>query len=244
MEVLTNELSRSIVLVCDKLVLATGLTSQPFSPDIPRADGFSGTISRVHAKDVGSYCRSKLGYQPILNTEKNSSEDSEDRLLEGRTLRKVAIQGGAKSSFDFVHLFASLHRYNTELQLNVEYQKPVEVHWIIRNQGSGVAWMAPPMAKLPNGKSVASDKQASTRICGMITPCVYGLPKSISVVRAQSKLGWNLQMRGSWTHRVLHGNPVGRFAIRQLWKSVDCQFIKSVSYASDSKMRLLRPTRG
>lgn len=231
---ITTNASSQIVLVCDKLILATGLTSEPFSPDIPRADG-SADIPRVHAKDVGTYCRENLGYQPIPSEkEPIRSDDS------GPTLRRVAIQGGAKSSFDFVHLFASLHRNNPCLR---EHQTPIEVHWIIRQQGSGASWMAPAMSKLPNGQSVASDKQASTRICGMLTPCVYSLPKRITLQRSQSKLGWRLRTEGSWTRRLLHGNSVGRFLVRQLWKSVDCQVYRSVDYTS-AKMEKLRPSRG
>ncbi|PLB43432.1 hypothetical protein P170DRAFT_459815 [Aspergillus steynii IBT 23096] len=243
-EILTSRSPQSIVLLCDKLILATGLTSQPFSPDIPHADERSEMVPRIHAKDVGNYCRDNLGYHPIPSTEKESSEDSDDRSIKAQVLRRVAIQGGARSSFDFVHLFASLHKSNPELQLKVENQEPIEVHWVIREQGSGAAWMAPPMSELPNGQYVASDKQASTRLCGILTPCVYSLPKRITLVRSPSALRWRFQTEGSWTRRFLHGNPVGRFLVRQLWKSVDCQVNKSADYTSDSKMELLRPTRG
>ena len=63
----------------------------------------------IHAKDVGEWAREHLGYQPLKAPDSEvvsiPPKDSPDPQL-----RSVAIYGGAKSSFDLVHFFATLHR--------------------------------------------------------------------------------------------------------------------------------------
>ncbi|PLN80192.1 hypothetical protein BDW42DRAFT_194625 [Aspergillus taichungensis] len=234
----------SITLICDKLILATGLTSEPNVPVIPdRTEaGEKETLPRVHAKEVGRYCRENLGYRPIPRAKKKKKDGDEIHIPGGQNLRTVVVQGGAKSSFDFVHLFASLHRDLPSHSLDSKHPEKVQIHWVIREKNAGLAWMAPPESKLPNGRFLPSDKAASTRLMGMLTPCVYNTPKRIGLSRPSGDpWGWRPRVEGTWWCRLFHGNPVGRFAIRQLWTSIDRGIKMSAGYDSDSKMEKLRP---
>ncbi|KAF3937967.1 hypothetical protein ABW19_dt0203931 [Dactylella cylindrospora] len=66
----------------DKLVLATGLTSEPFLPQIKGSESFERPL--FHAKDLLQHS---------------------DELL--KTAKKVTVFGGSKSAWDAVYLFAS-----------------------------------------------------------------------------------------------------------------------------------------
>lgn len=235
----------SITLICDKLILATGLTSEPNIPNIPDETeaGEKDCLPRIHAKEVGQYCRENLGYRPIPRAKKKKKDSDEIRTLDEQKLRTVVVQGGAKSSFDFVHLFASLHRDVPLHSLDSKHPTKVQVHWVIREKNAGLAWMAPPESKLPNGRFAPSDKAASTRLVGMLTPCVYNTPKRIAISRptGADAWGWRPRVEGTWWCRLLHGNPVGRLAVRRLWNSIDRDIKMSAGYDSDSKMEKLRP---
>lgn len=227
--------NRRITLICDKLVLATGLTSVAHMPDIGGSPGVTThSAAVIHAKDVGKWTRRHMGYQPIkpqLPEPKGSNTGAVYPQL-----RRVAIYGGAKSSFDLVHFFATLHRNDPKLHLESRQECPVQVHWVIRDRGAGVAWMVPPTSTLPNGDTVASDMAASTRLFSYFNPCCYMIPKRLS-----RKGLWGLHWEGSWLIWLLHGNPLGRWWIRQFWQSVDRGLEESAQYGSDAKMNLLRP---
>ncbi|CAI7597297.1 unnamed protein product [Penicillium crustosum] len=227
---------RRITIICDKLILATGLTSIPNMPDTTGPSTVSyNSAPVIHAKDVGDWAREHLGYQPLKPPEpetvsipvKNSTYPQ---------LRSVAIYGGAKSSFDLVHFFATLHRNDSRLHLQSTQKELVQVHWIIRDRGVGPAWMVPPMSTLPNGDTVASDKAASSRLLTYLTPCCYETPKRLSL-RPSGGLHWE----GSWLARLFHGNPIGRWWIRWLWRSIDKGLEDTAQYGSDPKMEKLRP---
>ncbi|KAG9028362.1 hypothetical protein FRB95_006544 [Tulasnella sp. JGI-2019a] len=69
-------------IVCDKLIIATGLMSEPFIPAIPGMDAFGVPI--VHTRDLREHA---------------------ERLLRSASL--VTVYGGRKSAQDAVHYFAS-----------------------------------------------------------------------------------------------------------------------------------------
>ncbi|CAI7658941.1 unnamed protein product [Penicillium glandicola] len=228
---------RRITIICDKLVLATGLTSVPNMPDT------KGSLSMpsdrpapvIHAKDVGDWAREHLGYQP-LKAPQAKPVNIPAKYSPYPQLRSVAIYGGAKSAFDLVHFFATLHRNDPKLRLKSTQESSVQVHWIIRDRGVGPAWMVPPMSTLPNGDTVASDKAASTRLLTHLTPCCYETPKRL-YLGPSGGLHWE----GSWLVRLFHGNPVGRWWIRWLWQSIDKGLEETAQYGSDLKMEKLRP---
>lgn len=228
--------TRYVTVICDKLVLATGLTSVPNLPDVQESTSATDRVLPViHAKDMGGWARQHLGYQPLEPLKSPVVDVSNDESPSPQ-LRSVAIYGGAKSSFDLVHFFATLHRNDPKLHLSSKQNSPVQVNWIIRDRGAGVAWMVPPTSTLPNGEEVASDKAASTRLLTYLTPCCYMIPKSLS--RGGS---WTLRWEGSWLIRLLHGNPFGRWWVRWFWQSVDRGLVESAQYGSNKKMELLRP---
>lgn len=111
-----------LTLTCEKLILATGLTSEPNIPDIPSAGDHP--IPAIHARDVGTYCRDNLGYRPIPYPQRCLKYGAQCYAFP----RSVAIYGGAKSAFDFVHLFGSLHRNSVSLQLDAQPPEPAQVH--------------------------------------------------------------------------------------------------------------------
>ncbi|RFU23562.1 hypothetical protein B7463_g12776, partial [Scytalidium lignicola] len=67
------------VVTCDKLLVATGLTSRPNWPDIPRED-FEGPV--MHTKDIGVHYKA-------LTSEK---------------VQRVTVYGGCKSSIDAISM--------------------------------------------------------------------------------------------------------------------------------------------
>jgi hypothetical protein len=218
--------------------LATGLTSIPNLPATQTHGEFVETTApAIHAKQVGDWAREQLGYQPLPDTAGEPEEtDNQDP-----NLGSVAIYGGAKSSFDLVHFFATLHHNSPDLHLKFTPKNPVQVHWIIRDGGTGPAWMAPPTSTLPNGDTVASDKAASTRLLSHLSPCCHKIPKRLCIERSPQGWGINLRMVGSWLARIFHGNPLGRGWIRSFWRSVDRNLEELARYSSDPKMSKLRP---
>jgi cation diffusion facilitator CzcD-associated flavoprotein CzcO len=74
--------SRDVDLRTKKLILATGLTSQPHIPVLPRMQDFRGTV--FHAKDFAK----------------------QEQTL--RTAKNVVVIGGAKSAFDTAYAYAAV----------------------------------------------------------------------------------------------------------------------------------------
>ncbi|KAJ5084920.1 hypothetical protein NUU61_009499 [Penicillium alfredii] len=236
----SKDSNQAIHIICDKLILATGLTSVPNLPNPKPVGEVSEPVGTViHAKHVGDWARENLGYQPLPKLSPSFNSDAGREF--GSRLRSVAIYGGAKSAFDLVHFFATLHRNDPNLHLRSTPKDPVQVHWIIRDKGAGPAWMAPPTSSLPNGETVASDKAASTRLLNHLSPCCYEIPKRLSPASSPLIWGWGFQMEGSWLARFFHGNPLGRWWIRRFWASVDQNLEEIARYSADPKLQKLRP---
>lgn len=208
----------------------------PNTPDINGSSSVSEEkLPVIHARDIGQWAREHVGYQPLSEPEPETVSLPANESPYPQ-LKSIAIYGGAKSSFDLVHFFATLHRNDSKLHLKSTQERPVQVHWIIRDRGVGPAWMVPPMSTLPNGDTVASDKAASTRLLTHLTPCCYETPMRL----ARGPSG-GLHWEGSWLARLFHGNPLGRWWIRWFWQSVDKGLEETAQYGSDSKMAKLRP---
>ncbi|KAF9890547.1 hypothetical protein FE257_005678 [Aspergillus nanangensis] len=239
---ITDVTPRTIVILCDKLVLATGLTTEPNMPATPYmgATTQSSHLPVIHAKQMGEYCRENFGYEPI-----GPSESHQVHSYRNRTIRSVAIQGGAKSSFDFVHFFASLHRNLPDWHLDSKHSNPVQVHWVIDDRGTGPAWIAPPKAQLPTGAVVPSDKAASTRLIGLLHPCEYDTtPRRPAPGITPVKSEWGPYLEGSRLRNLLHGSRLGRFLVRRVWEGVDREMATLAQYDADAKMDKLRPMQG
>ncbi|KAJ5747060.1 uncharacterized protein N7511_008756 [Penicillium nucicola] len=224
--------TQRMTIFCDKLILATGLTSVPNLPDTKTSSKTDNPVPVIHAKDVGSWAREHLGYQPLeVPLQSVSSHPHNESGYPD--LKSVAIYGGAKSSFDLVHFFATLHRNDPKLRLALNQKSPIQVHWIIRDRGAGPSWMVPPTSTLPNGDTVASDKAASTRLLSHLTPCCYETPKRFSFK--------DFRWEGGWLARLFHGNPLGRWWIKMFWRSIDKSLEQEAQYESDPKLEKIRP---
>ncbi|KAJ0423561.1 hypothetical protein BJY00DRAFT_321686 [Aspergillus carlsbadensis] len=229
----TGSASTPLTITCDKLIIATGLTSVPNLPDLRRTG--KHPIPEIHAKDVGLYCQNSLGYQPVLHPQKRLKCGTQGYS----SPKSVAVYGGAKSAFDFIHLFGSLHRNNAALRLGACPQKQIQVHWVIREDGRGPAWMIEPTTQL-GGKQVASDQAVCTRMVGMLGRCVYDIPKRIAWPSSTSRHHLP-RIEGSWARRIIHENPLGRAALPHVWKQVDASIHECAGYDSQPKMEKLRP---
>lgn len=191
----------------------------------------------MHAKNIGGWSRTNLGYHPLPGAVAAVKSNTQTKKCAASKVRSVVVYGGAKSSFDLVHFFATLHRKDSSLHLNFTPGNHVEVHWIIREDSSGPAWMVPPTSSLPNGAVVASDKAVSTRFIHYLSPCSYEAPKLLFLQN------WSVNGDGSWLARLFHGNPFGRWWMRWLWKSIDRSMEDFARYDADAKMQLLRPNK-
>ncbi|KAL4923527.1 uncharacterized protein BDV17DRAFT_296241 [Aspergillus undulatus] len=143
--------------------------------------------------------------------------------------RLVVVYGGAKSAFDFIHLFGLLHHNSESLNLETRPTDPMQVHWIIREEGHGPEMMTRPTAQLGT-KTVPSDQAVCTRrrIIETMGTCVNKIPK-----RVVWPSGCSIpRLEGSWGRRLLHRNPLGRALIRQLWKGVDADIADFAKHGS------------
>ena len=75
-------------LTCEKIIVATGLTSQPFIPQIPN-QGFQGEI--LHSKELG--------------------RPETVRRLDDPAIKRVVVYGGSKSAFDAVYMLLRAGKY-------------------------------------------------------------------------------------------------------------------------------------
>lgn len=226
----TKSPSTPFTVTCDKLILATGVTSEPNVPDIAHTG--DRPVPAVHTRDVGKYCRENFGYHPVPKVQEDLKKEAPSPSFP----KSVAVYGGAKSAFDLVHLFASLHRNNASFNIETHPVEPIQVHWIISDDGRGPAWMVRPTTQLGK-KQVPSDQPGCTRMVTVMSPCVYEIPKRITWP-SSSMLP---RIEGSWARRLLHGNPLGRAVIAHLWKQVDAEIHAFAKYDSHPKMDKLRP---
>ncbi|KAJ5729564.1 uncharacterized protein N7483_004072 [Penicillium malachiteum] len=211
--------SRYVTIICDKLILATGLTSIPSLPNVETSQlSESTTASVIHAKEIGEWSSNNLGYDPFSNPFPHPINESSNQPA-SRLPKSVVVYGGANLALKFTP------------------KDPVNVHWIIRDTEVGPAWMVPPTSTLPNGQVVASDKTASTRFFHHLSPCSYEQPKSFS---ARS---WYSSTEGSWLAGIFHGTRFGRRFVRWFWNSVDRSLENIAKYDTDLKMKKLRPSK-
>lgn len=213
----------------------------PNIPDISSSPNTNTSRSVIHAKDVGDWARDNLGYEPLPSSG-TPLQTSPPNEQQSHPLKTVVIYGGAKSSFDLVHFFATIHQRAPALHLKLAPKDPVTVHWIIRKDGAGPAWMTPPTSSLMNGETVASDKAASSRLLHYLEPCCYEIPKRLARHHSAEGQSRGFHVEGSWIVRLLHGNPLGRWWIRWFWRSVDRGLEGFAQYESEPKMQLLRPS--
>ncbi|KAL3442236.1 hypothetical protein BJX65DRAFT_226913 [Aspergillus insuetus] len=129
-----------------KLILATGLTSQPRTPTFVGQESFD--VPLFHVKEFAHYQES-LFTKPTTNTEHRSGDTTDDRA-------PIAVLGGSKSAWDAVYACAS---------------RGHQVNWIIRASGAGPSWMTPAAVFSPLNPLI--EDLPLVRALGVFSPCIW-----------------------------------------------------------------------
>lgn len=167
-----------------KLIMATGLTSQPYLPHIPGQEGFQGPL--FHTIDMPAHLES------IQEPGK-----------------RIAVLGGTKSAWDAVYAAATAG---------------ASVDWIIRDNGHGPCWMAPPYVT-PLKKWL--EKLVTTRLLTFFSPCIWA---------DSSAESWGASIRG-----FLHGTWAGRKITDAFWKVLGDDVVALNQYDSHPELQKLKP---
>ncbi|KAL4805792.1 hypothetical protein BDV18DRAFT_160665 [Aspergillus unguis] len=169
-----------------KLIMATGLTSQPYLPHIPGQETFGRPL--FHTVDMPAHL------------------DSTVQKPENR----ITILGGTKSAWDAVYAAATAG---------------ASVDWIIRDNGHGPCWMAPPYVT-PLHKWL--EKLVTTRLLTFFSPCIW------------SDSGAE-HAAGSRIRSFLHGTWLGRKITDSFWKILGDDVVTLNKYNSHPELQKLKP---
>ncbi|THC88657.1 hypothetical protein EYZ11_011902 [Aspergillus tanneri] len=162
-----------------KLIVCTGITSQPYLPSFVGQDGFDALL--FHIRDL-----------PI----------HQDGLLQPD--KRIAVYGGTKSAWDAVYAAATAG---------------ARVDWIIRDNGHGPVWMAPPYV---TPFKLWLEKLVTTRLITWMSPCIWG--------PAHSRLR-------TW----LHGSWLGRKIVDLFWSILAGDIVGLNRYNAHPETRKLQP---
>ncbi|KAL4746954.1 hypothetical protein BDW72DRAFT_183835 [Aspergillus terricola var. indicus] len=136
-----------------KLILATGLTSQPRIPIFPGQDSFSAPL--FHVKEFALYQGTLLS-KTNDKTEDQHKQTEEDYESTHEDRPPITVLGGSKSAWDAVYACASNgHRVN----------------WVIRPSGTGPAWMSPAAVFSP--LNLLLESLPLVRALGWFSPCIW-----------------------------------------------------------------------
>ncbi|KAE8548288.1 hypothetical protein TMatcc_010158 [Talaromyces marneffei ATCC 18224] len=169
-----------IIYQSKKIVMATGLTSQPNMPVFTGQESFN--VPLFHAKD---FCR-EAAITKVAN--------------------HVAVVGGAKSAFDIAYAFV---------------QEGAQVDLIIRPNGNGPVWLAPPFVT-PLKRKV--EELLHTRLLTWFSPCPWGNEDGFGIIR-----------------HFLHKTGVGRWLVHNFWHLLGSDIIATNGYDSHPDTRCLKP---
>jgi cation diffusion facilitator CzcD-associated flavoprotein CzcO len=164
-----------------RLVLATGLTSQPNIPVYEGADSFKPPF--FHAKD---FCARK------------------DTVANSQT---AVVVGGGKSAYDIAYAFAT--------------EGNATVHLIIRPNGQGPVWLAPPYVTPFKRKM---EELLHTRALTWFSPCPWGNEDGFGVSRG-----------------FLHGTGMGRLLVDNYWNTLTADLEEANGYNEDPEVFKLKP---
>lgn len=121
-------------------------------------------------------------------------------------LKKVVVVGGAKSAFDVAYALV---------------QDGAEIDLIIRPNGHGPVWIAPPFVT-PLKKRM--DQLLNLRWMTWFSPCPWGGEDGYSGIR-----------------RLLHGTALGRFVVDSFWKVLGGDVLSANAYDSHPELQKLKP---
>ncbi|KAL4890681.1 hypothetical protein BDV59DRAFT_204158 [Aspergillus ambiguus] len=164
-----------------KLIVCTGITSQPFLPSFTGEEAFNAPLF---------HCRDLLQYQDAL-------------LQPGK---RITVFGVTKSAWDAVYAAATAGAH---------------VDWVIRENGHGPCWMAPPYVT-PLKKWL--EKLVTTRFLTFFSPCIWGDADT------------NTGPRG-----FLHNTWVGRKVVDSFWSVLANDVIQLNSYDAHPETAKLKP---
>ncbi|ERT01079.1 hypothetical protein HMPREF1624_02317 [Sporothrix schenckii ATCC 58251] len=150
-------------LVARKLIVATGLTSEPFLPHIAGEESFGAPL--FHSRDFLQHADT-LDVATEGSTAETEAAATAAAAAAAAAPKRVAVFGGTKSAWDMVYAYAA---------------KGIEVEWIIRSTGHGPIWQAPPYVT-PLKKWL--EKLVMTRMLTWFSPCVWGDADGYTGVRA------------------------------------------------------------
>ncbi|KAI1359953.1 FAD/NAD(P)-binding domain-containing protein [Xylaria arbuscula] len=162
-----------------RLIIATGLTSEPFIPQFKGQEHFDGKL--FHSK----YFR-----------------QNRDTL----TAKTVTVFGASKFSWDTVYAYATAG---------------AKVNWVIRSEGHGPCWMAPPYVT-PLKRWI--EKLANTRFLTWFSPCIWGDADGFSSIRA-----------------FYHGTAFGRSIVNTFWKILGNDVLTLNKYDAHPDTAKLKP---
>ncbi|KAL4904739.1 hypothetical protein BDW74DRAFT_178821 [Aspergillus multicolor] len=169
-----------------KLILATGVTSQPYLPHIEGQETFARPL--FHTVEMPKYLESTL-------------QQSSNR---------IAVLGGTKSAWDVVYAAAT---------------SGAQVDWIIRDNGHGPCWMAPPYVT-PLKKWL--EKLVTTRLLTFFSPCIW------AEQGAEDALG-------NKARAFLHGSWLGRKITDSFWKVLGDDVVALNKFDSNPELKKLQP---
>ncbi|GMG07316.1 unnamed protein product [Aspergillus oryzae] len=130
-----------------KLILATGLTSQPRIPTFSGQQSFGAPL--FHAKEFARYQDTIFAKPSNDNTGDQHEGASDDH-------RPITVIGGSKSAWDTVYACAS---------------KGHRVNWVIRPSGTGPAWVSPAAVFSPI--NLLLESLPVVRALGWFSPCAW-----------------------------------------------------------------------
>ncbi|KAK1145866.1 hypothetical protein N8T08_003812 [Aspergillus melleus] len=162
-----------------KLIVCTGITSQPYLPTYAGQDSYAAPL--LHCRDLPLH---------------------QDQIFHPNS--RVTVFGGTKSAWDAVYAAASAG---------------ARVDWIIRENGHGPVWMAPPYVT-PLKKWL--EKLVTTRLLTWFSPCIWG-PANTGV------------------RRLLHGTWLGRKIVDAFWFILGDDVVKLNRYDAHPETRKLKP---
>ncbi|CAI7660048.1 unnamed protein product [Penicillium bialowiezense] len=138
---------KSCTIRARKLILATGLTSQPRIPTFSGQQSFGTPI--FHAKDFALYQDTIFGKPSNDKTGVQREGVHDDH-------RPITVLGGSKSAWDTVYACAS---------------KGLRVNWVIRASGTGPTWVSPAAVFSPF--NLLLESLPVVRALGWFSPCVW-----------------------------------------------------------------------
>ncbi|KAL4971000.1 uncharacterized protein BDV14DRAFT_162460 [Aspergillus stella-maris] len=133
-----------------KLILATGLTSQPRIPIFDGQDLFGAPL--FHVKEFAHYQKTLFANKPAGGGGDQGENTGDDSTAPA----PIAVLGGSKSAWDAVYTCASQGH---------------EVNWIIRASGAGPSWMTPAAVFSPLNPLI--EDLPLVRALGVFSPCIW-----------------------------------------------------------------------